>query len=212
MARGQRIELCQSDLESNSPALEHCPALWCWRQVQWAGRHRCICGSVCKGVDKLPPPAPHYLFTTNAFSIHSPATCIRIDCFLDTSEKRVDGIDVLGHQRQQTSDKTAQAELPRRETRRVPLDVADCAVRAIDKAAVGRSVHRCPPSIFVITKAIAVPIRRAIQSAVDPSCRLASGRPRQALAARQSRQPWCSAWIPRPHFCLGKAQCRWRGL
>ncbi len=153
-----------------------------------------------KGGDKLPPPL-HYLFTTNAFSIRIVCNVHTNDCFFDTSEKRVDGIDVLGHERQQTSDQTPQAELPRRETRRVPLDVADCSVRAIDKAAVGRSVHRCPPFIFVITKAIAVPIRRATQSAVDPSCRRASARPIQGQAARQSRQRECSAWIPRPRSC-----------
>jgi hypothetical protein len=43
-------------------------------------------------------------------------------------------------------------------------------------------VHRCPPFIFVITKATAVPIRRATQSAVDPAC-ASSDRPRPAPTA-----------------------------
>jgi hypothetical protein len=89
-----------------------------------------------KGGDKLPPPL-HYLFTTNAFSIRIVCNVHTNDCFFDTSEKRVDAIDVLSHQRQQTSYKTPQAELPRRETRRVPLDVADPAIRPIKKAKLG---------------------------------------------------------------------------
>jgi hypothetical protein len=69
--------------------------------------------------------------------------------FFDTSEKRVDAIDVLGHQRQQTSEQTPQAEPPRTAIRTDALDVADCSVRPINKAAVGCSVHCCPPFMLV---------------------------------------------------------------
>lgn len=64
----------------------------------------------------------------------------------------------LSHQ--QTSKQTPQAELPRRETRRVPLDVADATVRPIVKAKVIGSLHCCPPFIFVITNSN----RRAVLS------------------------------------------------
>jgi hypothetical protein len=75
--------------------------------------------------------------TTDALSIRIVCNVHTNDCFFDTSEKRVDGIDVLGHQRQQTSHKTPQTEPPRTAIRFDALDVANAAVRAIDKAAVG---------------------------------------------------------------------------
>jgi hypothetical protein len=77
------------------------------------------------------------LFTTNAFSIRIVCNVHTNDCFFDTSEKRVDAIDVLGHQRQQTSEQTPQAEPPRTAIRTDALDVADAAIRPIKKAKLG---------------------------------------------------------------------------
>jgi hypothetical protein len=56
---------------------------------------------------------------------------------IDTSRQRVDGIDILGKQHGQTSHKTPQAEPPRTAIRTDALDVANAAIRAIDKTAVG---------------------------------------------------------------------------
>jgi len=55
----------------------------------------------------------------------------------------------LRNKRQQTSEQTPQAEPSRRTIRLVPLDVADAAIRPVNEAKFGRSVH-CwsPPFIF----------------------------------------------------------------